>query len=99
MSSLPSKKRTSRVVKPRPSLVSRQLKIADAEVAAGEADRAFPIGEARAHPALRFERRAIDREIKTVDRDMPRGRNFSACDIGDALRRHGDLGVAKRRLL
>src|SRR3954470_13346297 len=82
-----------------PALISGQLEIADAAVAASKADRALPIREARTHPALRIERRTVDGKVEARDRNMPGRRNLAARHLGDVFWHHADLVGCERQCL
>src|ERR1700676_959867 len=77
---------------PRVVSIARHLQITNASVAAPKTDRAFPIGEARSHPAVGIQLRGFD--PKTVGRndDAPSGRHLAAFDVGRHCRRYAVVG-------
>src|SRR5258708_30815610 len=68
------------------------LQISYPAVATPKADRPFPIGKARSHPALCIQRNRLDRNREAGDCDVPRDRNPASFDLGQSCRRHAVIG-------
>src|SRR2546430_17741688 len=76
----------------RASSIPGHLQISYPIVAAPKADRPFPVGKARSHPALRIQRDSLDRKRAPGNCDVPSGWNLASFKLGKRRRRHFDVG-------
>src|SRR5947209_8529502 len=87
--------RKSAALRPGNGLIPGHLQVSDAAVAAAEADRAFPIGEAGRHPDIRVQWRSFDPQTALSNRNAPLRRQLAAVALARCGRRHDDVGGAK----